>query len=256
MFTRVKTDTEITAMRTSGRILAEVLEMLRPKVIAGISTKKLSDIAAKEVATRGGTAVFLGYQGFPEAICISVNDEVVHGIPRSNTILINGDIVSLDFGVSYKGMITDSAISVICGADQPDFKPDRRVRDLLRYTEDSMLEGLTVIKDGCHTGDIGYAVERVLSKHDYGIVRELVGHGVGHAVHEDPNIPNYGRKHTGDKLVKGMTIAIEPMATLGREAVILDADGWTVRTADGSLAAHFEHTVLITETGCEILTQL
>lgn len=256
MFTRVKTDTEIAAMRDSGRILAEVLAALRPKVVAGISTKKLSDIATKEVTARGGTPIFLGYQGFPEAICISVNDEVVHGIPKSDTILMNGDIVSLDFGVSYKGMITDSAISVICGTNETGFTPDQRVRDLVRYTEESMLEGLAAIKDSCHTGDIGYAVEQVLSKHGYGIVRDLVGHGVGHAVHEDPNIPNYGRKNTGDKLVKGMTIAVEPMATLGREAVSLDVDGWTVRTADGSLAAHFEHTVLITETGCEILTQI
>lgn len=255
MFTRIKTDAEIEAMRESGRLLATVLNLLRSKLVAGISTKQLSDLAAKEIIALGGQAAFLGYQGFPEAICISVNDEVVHGIPKAETIINNGDIVSMDFGVSYKGMITDSAVSVICGLNETGFTPEPRIRDLLRYTEESLHEGLAVIEDGCSTGDIGYAVEKVLNKHKYGIVRDLVGHGVGHAVHEDPNIPNYGRKNTGDRLVKGMTVAIEPMATLGRDAITIDDDGWTVRTTDGSLAAHFEHTVLITESGCEILTQ-
>ncbi|MGI9027922.1 MAG: type I methionyl aminopeptidase [Candidatus Saccharimonadales bacterium] len=255
MYTRVKTDVEIEAMRQSGRMLATVLQLLTQNVAEGISTKKLSDIAAKEITSLGGQAAFLGYQGFPEAICISVNDEVVHGIPRPDTIIKNGDIVSLDLGVSYKGMITDSAVSVICGSNQPDYKPNARIRDLVRYTEASLHEGLAAIKDGCTTGDIGFAVEKVLNKNKFGIVRDLVGHGVGHAVHEDPNIPNYGRRNTGDKLVAGMTVAIEPMATLGREAISLDDDGWTIRTQDGSMAAHFEHTVLVTKTGCEILTQ-
>jgi methionyl aminopeptidase len=145
-------------------------------------------------------------------------------------------------------MITDSAISVICGTGTA------QVQNLLKYTEQSLGEGLAAVRDGCYVGDIGFAVQRVLEKHGYGIVRELVGHGVGHAVHEDPNIPNYGRKNTGPQLFKGMTVAIEPMATLGRDAVKVDGDGWTVRTADGSLAAHFEHTILVTEDGCEILT--
>lgn len=248
MYTRVKTSDEIESMRISGRILATVLGVLRPKVEAGISTKELNDIAAKELKSLGGEAAFLGYQGFPESICISVNDEIVHGIPRKDKIVNDGDIVSLDFGVIYKGMITDSAISVICG------KGTQQVRDLVRYTEDSMYEGLAVLKNGCHTGDVGFAVEKVLNKHGYGIVRELVGHGVGHAVHEDPNIPNYGRRNTGDELMRGMTIAVEPMATLGREGIQVDDDGWTVRTVDGSLAAHFEHTVLITDDGHEVLT--
>ncbi len=179
-----------------------------------------------------------------------MNDEVVHGIPRPQTIVQDGDIVSLDFGVTYKGMITDSAISLICG------EGNQQLHDLVKYTEQSLHEGLAVIKDGCHTGDIGNAVERVLNAHKYGIVRDLVGHGVGHEVHEDPNIPNYGRKNTGAKLLAGMTVAIEPMATLGREAVTIGDDEWTVRTVDGSLSAHFGHTILVTREGCEILTQL
>lgn len=241
-------------MRVGGGMIAAVLDMLSQKLTAGMSAKQLSDMAAAELKSLGGVPAFLGYQGFPEAICISVNDEVVHGIPKLSTIISNGDIVSFDFGVIYKGLITDSAISVICGANDSDFKPDKQLSDLLRYTEESLHEGLAVIKNGCHSGDIGYAVEKVLNKHSYGIVRDLVGHGVGHGVHEDPNIPNYGRKNTGAKLVAGMTIAIEPMATLGRDAIKIDDDGWTVRTKDGSLAAHFEHTVLITDDGCEILT--
>lgn len=250
MYTRVKTADEIEAMRTGGRMLARTLELLKTKVVQGISTKELNDIAARELKALGGESAFYNFQGFPEAICISLNDEVVHGIPAKDRLIKDGDIVSMDFGVRYKGMITDSAVSVVCGG-----KSTEQVRDLLRYTEQSLYEGIAVVRDGCHAGDIGFAVEKVLSKHKFGIVRELVGHGVGHEVHEDPNIPNYGRKNTGPKLVSGMTIAIEPMATLGREGVKIEQDGWTVATEDGSLAAHFEHTVLITDDGCEILTQ-
>lgn len=249
MYTRVKTADEIKAMSHGGRILANVLQNLKRKVVPGIATEELNNIAAKEIKSQGAEPAFLGYQGFSGSICISVNDEVVHGIPRGDKIISNGDLVSLDLGVRYKGMITDSAISVIAGDSG-----DRRLDDLVRYTEQSLLEGLAVIKHGVHAGDIGFAIEKVLNKQGYGIVRELVGHGVGHEVHEDPNIPNYGRKNTGPKLVRGMTLAIEPMATLGREAVKVDPDGWTVRTSDGSIAAHFEHTVLITEDGYEVLT--
>lgn len=250
MYTRVKTPLEIENMRVSGSMLASVLQTLRTQVVGGISTQELDDIAMAELKKLGGKPAFLGYQGFTRSICISVNDEVVHGIPRADKIIQDGDIVSLDFGVDYKGMITDSAISVICG------EGNKQLHDLLRYTEQSLFAGIGVVKDGVHAGTIGHAVERILNTHKYGIVRDLVGHGVGHAVHEDPNIPNYGRKHTGPQLVAGMTIAIEPMATLGRDAVTIDDDEWTVRTADGSLSAHFEHTVLITHDGFEILTQI
>lgn len=250
MYTRVKTDAEITSMRESGRMLATVLDVVKKQVTAGITAKELSDMAGREVKALGGKSAFLGYQGFPDHICISVNDEIVHGIPRQETVIANGDIVSLDYGVNYKGMITDSAVSVICG------EAPKRVRNLVAHTEQALHAGLSAIKGGCYAGDIGFAVEKVLNTHKYGIIRDLVGHGVGHEVHEDPNIPNYGRKGTGAQLVAGMTIAVEPMATLGGEAIAIDNDGWTIRTADGSLAAHFEHTVLITRDGCEILTQL
>lgn len=252
MYTRVKTPQEINDMRTSGKILAEVLFILKDKVQPGITTLELSEIAKKEIEKRGANGPFLGYGApipFPSVICISVNDEVVHGVPKDR-VLKNGDIVSLDLGVEYNGMITDSAISVICGESSTELE------ELLLHTKKSLYAGLKVIKNGCTTGDIGFAIEKYLARYKYGIVRDLVGHGVGHEVHEDPNIPNVGRKGKGPKLVAGMTIAIEPMVTLGNYAVHVKDDHWTVATNDGSMAAHFEHTVLITENGCEILTSL
>jgi len=249
--TKVKTASELEAMRESGRMLATVLQYLRPHVEPGITTKHLADKAAAEIARLGGKPAFLGYQGFPDVICISVNDEVVHGIPKASKVIADGDIVGLDFGVTYNGMITDSAISVIAG------KPKTRGQiQLLKDTETALQAGIDAVHDKVRTGDIGSAVENSLKHRRYGIVHDLVGHGVGHYVHEDPNIPNFGRANTGPWLQRGMTIAIEPMVTLGTERVYIAPDGWTVLTADGSRAAHFEHTVLITEDGAEILTTL
>lgn len=248
MYTKVKTQQEIQAMRKAGKILAQVLSALKGEVKVGISTKELADLAKAEIERLGGQPAFLGYQGFPDVICISVNDEVVHGIPSSSRIIENGDIVSLDLGVTYDNMIVDSAISVVAGTSSKE-------KDVfLRTTEESLRASLKHIKAGVRTGDIGEAVQAVLDRGGYGIVRELVGHGVGHEIHEDPNIPNYGRKGKGPELEAGMTIAIEPMATLGGEAVYIEKDGWTVRTKDHSLACHFEHTILVTQTGCEVLT--
>lgn len=250
MYTRVKTAAEIKSMRQSGRMLAHVLHFLEAKVKPGASAKQLADMAAEEVKKIGGKPAFLGYQGFADVLCVSLNNEVVHGIPTSEKIINDGDIVSMDFGVNYRGMITDSAISVIAGQAKPADK------QLVKATEESLMAGIDAVKDGCRVGDIGAAIEAVLGKHDYGIVRDLVGHGVGHALHEEPNIPNYGLKGQGPALKEGMTIAIEPMATLGGEQVYTANDGWTVCTKDGSRAAHFEHTVLITNSGAEILTKL
>ncbi len=247
MYTKVKTDTEIAAMRKGGQILATVLKELSLQVKAGVTTKELSDLAEQKIAAMGGKPSFKGYNGFTDALCTSVNDAVVHGIP-SDLPLQDGDVVGLDLGVTYEGMIVDGAITVVVGPASPE------VDKLLEVTKKSLHEGLKPIKGGCFTGDVGAAVEAVLAKNNYGIVRELVGHGVGHHVHEDPNIPNYGKKRTGDRLVTGMTIAVEPMATLGEEDIYIDKDKWTVRTKDGSIAAHFEHTVLVTDKGCEILT--
>lgn len=250
MKTKVKTASQIAAMRDSGRMLATVLSSLRPKVQVGVSTKQLADMAAAELKGLGGTPSFLGYQGFPDVICTSVNDEVVHGIPSAQRILAEGDIVGLDFGVTYKGMITDAAISVIAG------RPKTKGHiDLLKRTEKALEIGVKAVHDRVRTGDIGAAIQDYLKQYPYGIVRDMVGHGVGHEVHEDPNVPNFGRPGSGPWLDKGMTIALEPMVTLGTDRVYIDRDGWTVKTADGKWSAHFEHTVLITDTGAEILTR-
>lgn len=251
MITRIKTKAEIAAMRESGRMLATVLDILKQRLAVGMSTKDLALIAAAELEKLGGKPSFLGYQGFPDVICISVNDEVVHGIPRADKIIAEGDIVGLDFGVTYEGMITDSALSVIAG--KPKTQGDIR---LVQDTAAALAAGIDAVHDQVRTGDIGWAVENALKRRPYGIVRDLVGHGVGHTVHEDPNIPNYGRRGTGPWLSKGMTIAIEPMVTLGTERVSLAPDGWTILTVDHKRSAHFEHTVLITEDGADILTTL
>lgn len=248
MFTRVKTASEIEAIRVSGGMLAAVLQVIDKKIEPGMSGLDASEFAKKELKALGGKASFLGYGGFPDVICISNNDEIVHGIP-TDTPFKEGDLVSFDFGVTYKGMITDSAFSKFIGA-----APSKDAERLLKATEQSMYAGIDTLKDGVRVGDIAAAIERVLKRERLGIVRELVGHGVGHEVHEGPDIPNYGVAGTGPKLSAGMTIAIEPMATLGAHAISVDDDEWTIRTADGSLAAHFEHTILITDNGHEILT--
>jgi len=247
MFTKVKTLTEQQNMRESGRILAEILKKIKANVQPGMNGKDISRLADVELKAYRAKPSFLGYGGYPDVICISVNDVVVHGIPNGAPFK-NGDIISFDFGVNYKGMITDSAFSMVLG------KATKTQQRLLKATERSMYAGIEQLKDGVRVGDIGAAVQKILDAERLGIVRDLVGHGVGHYVHEDPNIPNYGVSGTGPTLKAGMTIAIEPMATLGGDAVTMDRDGWTIRTADGSLAAHFEHTILITQDGYEILT--
>ncbi|HWB39481.1 MAG TPA: type I methionyl aminopeptidase [Candidatus Saccharimonadales bacterium] len=249
MITKVKTAQEIKSMREAGAMLATVLNLLKDKLEPGMSTKDLAMMAARELEALGGKPSFLGYQGFPDVICISVNEEVVHGIPRADRIIKEGDLLGLDFGVTVDGMVTDSAISVIAG--RPKRQGDIR---LLERTKQAMEAGIFALHDEVRTGDIGEAIENFLKPFHYGIVRDLVGHGVGHELHEDPNIPNYGRANTGPWLEKGMTIAIEPMVTLGGEKVYIADDGWTVVTADHSRSAHFEHTVLITQDGAEILT--
>jgi methionyl aminopeptidase len=249
--TAVKTTAEIEAMRISGHMLATILDHLKQKLEPGMSTKHLAEMASSELSGLGGKPAFLGYQGFPDVLCVSLNSEVVHGIPSPRRIVESGDIVSMDFGVIYNGMITDGAISVVAGAAK-----DKKIKQLLIETERALLAGIDVLCDGVPVGDIAAAIQEVLDKNKYGIVRDLVGHGVGHKLHEEPNIPNYGHRGRGPRLKSGMTIAIEPMATLGSHKVYVGDDNWTVLTLDSSLAAHFEHTVLITVDGAEILTRV
>lgn len=242
-----KTESEQANMRESGRILASVLNFLQRSIQPEMTAKQVADMAAQELKALGGKPAFLGYQGFPDVICISTNEEVQHTIPGSR-ILHAGDVVNLDFGVTYKGMITDGGITIpiggSCSAD---------ARRLLDGTKLALDTAISLVRPGVRVGEISRAIETVLNDHKLGIVRELVGHGVGHFLHEDPEIPNYyiGK---GAELKPGMTIAIEPITTLGSPAITFDRDGWTIRSKDGSWAAQFEHTVLVTHEGVEVLT--
>jgi methionyl aminopeptidase len=250
MMTSVKTATEVAAMRESGRMLATVLERLRREGERGMTPKDMSDLAKRELRGLGGEPAFLGFYGYPDIICISVNDQVQHSIPSGRPFQ-EGDVVNYDFGVRYKGMVTDAGISV-CIGDHPSKDASR----LLEGTERALYAGLAVVKAGCRVGDISAAVERTLKHYKLGIVKELVGHGVGHALHEDPEIANYGRAGTGPVLREGMTVAIEPITTLGKPAIAEKSDGWTLVTVDGSWSAQFEHTILVTRDGCDILTSV
>ena len=250
MYNKVKTPAEIEAIRQSGRMLATVLQKVGESIKPGVTGLEIDAIAAAELKKLGGVPAFLGYQGFPNSICISVNDAVVHGIPNS-TPFQEGDIVGCDFGVIYEGMITDAARTFVVGGN-----PSKEIADLLKTTKRSLDDAINTVKNGCSVGDISAAAQGPLDKAGYGNVRDLVGHGVGHQVHEEPEIPNYGIPGTGATLKSGMTVAIEPMSTLGDYRVVLDPDGWTIRTRDGSLSAHFEDTILVTDDGCEILTRL
>lgn len=245
---RIKTESELTNMRESGRMLAAVLGVLRSSTREGITPKELALIADAELKKLGGQPAFLGYQGYPDVICISVNDQVQHCIPDDRP-LQNGDVVNFDYGVNYRGMITDAGITVGVGALSNDAKR------LLRGTEEALEAALKKVKAGVKVGDVSSTIEAILKKHRLGIVRELVGHGVGHELHEDPEIPNYGRAGTGPVLRAGWTIAIEPITTLGKPDIYQEKDGWSLRTWDGSWSAQFEHTLLVTDSGCEILTK-
>lgn len=251
MQTGVKTSEQIQAMREGGRILATIFDGLKKQVRAGVSELELDAWVEKEIKALGAVATYKTSEvNFPNVICISTNEQIVHGIPADYR-LEAGDVVSFDLVITYKGMKTDSAFSMIVGE-----KPAGAKKHLLNFTERSLYAGIDAIKGPVQTGDIGAAIEKVLNEGKLGIIRDLVGHGVGFEMHMPPEIPNYGRKGTGVLLKPGDTIAIEPMATLGGEKIVNDDDGWTISTRDGSLAAHFEHTVLITETGAEILTTL
>lgn len=247
----VKTEAEIEAMRRSGAILAEVYEVLRPQLVRGVTAKDIAAMAKSEIESRGAQAVLLGYQNFPDVICTSFNEQVVHGIPTDRE-LVDGDLISLDMCVGYEGMITDSAFTTVVGGEA---QVKARTRILLQATEQALYHGIEQVRPGARIGDISHAIQRRLLRDDLGVIEKLVGHGVGHQVHEDPEVPNFGIAGRGPTLKPGMTIAIEPMATLGGKEVYTEADGWTITSQDRSLSAHFEHTVAVTEDGYEILTR-
>lgn len=244
---QIKTPDEITAIRESGHMLAAVLRYLETKTVPGISTGELDKLAADELRSLGGKPAFLGYEGFPAVICISVNEEVVHGIPGKR-VLVAGDIVGLDFGVTYGGMITDGAITVPVGGVSSE------ASRLMKATREALDCGIAKVRAGARLGDIAHAIETRLRADKLGVIEDLSGHGVGHQVHEDPLVLNYGPAGRGMRLKAGMTIAIEPMATLGTHEIVQADDQWTILTADGSLGSQHEHTVLILPDGAEILT--
>lgn len=245
----IKSQEEISFMREAGRILAQVLVVLRERVRPGMTTAELDALAAKEMKKHKAESSFLGYHGYPAHICVSVNDEIVHGIPGKR-VLKDGDVVSIDAGVIYKGFQSDSAITVGLG------KISSEAERLIEVTEESIMAGIAAAKGGSRVGDISYAVQQVAQAAGFSIVREYVGHGIGRAMHEDPQVPNFGMPGRGVLLRPGMALAIEPMLNAGDWRTRVAPDNWTVLTLDGSLSAHFEHTIAITENGPEILSKV
>jgi len=246
----IKTPDEIAIMREGGRRLAVIRDLLAAAVKPGVKPTDLSAIAREQIKKHDMQAVVLGYNGFPDVICVSVNEAIVHGVPQKDSFK-DGDVVKVDVTLGYKGLVVDSAVTVIAGKSN-----DPNVKRLVDGTQESLAAGIAAIKgDGTRVGDISAAVQDVLDKYKLGIIRDLVGHGVGHDIHEDPNIPNYGVAGTGPLLHAGSTIAIEPMASLGDWKIGM-LKNETVVMLDASLGAHFEHTVLITDDGAEILTQV
>lgn len=248
---REKSPQELQAMREGGKIIATIFRDLRKRVVPGVSERELSDWVENEIKSYGAVPTYKTAEvNFPASICISTNNQVVHSIP-TDYVLAKGDVVGFDLVITFNSMKTDSAFTLVVGEE-----PAGDKKRLIEFTEKSLYAGINAITGPVKTGDISAAVESVLKAGKLGIVRDLVGHGIGHHMHEAPDIPNYGSAGSGVLLQPGMTIAIEPMATLGSEKIYVADDHWTICTEDDSLAAHFEHTVLITEGGCEILTSL
>ena len=245
----IKTKDEIEKMRKGGKILAWILEELSKNVKQGISTGKLNEIAEKLILEKGAEPSFKNYRHYPSSLCTLVNDKVVHAIPSQKEIIKNGDIISLDLGIKYLEYYTDMAVTVPVG------KISKEAKKLIAVTKKAMAKALEYVKPGDFIGDISCAVQKYVEGEGFSVIRDLVGHGLGKEVHEEPRIPNYGVPKIGPMLSEGMTIAIEPMVTAGSWEVATLDDGWTVKTKDGSLASHFEHTVLVTKKGYEILTK-
>ena len=243
----IKSAREIEIMRRSGKITSKTLAMLIAEAKAGLTTRQLDKLAEKSIRSMGGVPTFMGYHGYPASICTSVNDEVVHGIPNDRP-LKEGDLLSIDIGTTFEGYVSDSAVTVAIG------EIGEEARRLLQVTQECLMLGIAQMQAGNHLGDIGHAVQSHAESHGYGVVRELVGHGIGKRMHEEPQVPNYGSAGRGIVLRPGLCLAVEPMINAGTAAVKTLGDGWTVVTADGKLSAHFEHTIAVTDDGPKILT--
>lgn len=244
----IKTAQEIELMRKANVIVRDTLDLIRDNIKEGMTTKALDKIAYDYITKCGAKPSFLGYDGFPASICTSINEQVVHGIPSDKVVIKEGDIVSVDCGSIYKGFNGDAARTFMIG------KVDDKVKKLVEVTQQSFFEGVKILKEGVRLGDLGHAIQSYAESFGYGVVRALVGHGIGRDMHEDPEVPNYGRAGHGLRLRKNMTIAIEPMINMGTHDVYMLDDGWTIVTADNLPSAHYENTVAITEDGVEILS--
>jgi methionyl aminopeptidase len=243
----IKSQREIELLRVAGNVVYKTHQYLKPFIKEGVTTEELNRLGEEFIRSQGCTPSFKGYGGFPYALCISINSEVVHGFP-SKRKLKKGDIVTLDIGACWKGYHGDSGWTYAVGEVDDDKKY------IMEHTEKALFVGLAEIKPGARIGDISHAIEEYATEHDLGVIKELCGHGVGTDVHEDPEVPNYGEKGTGPKLKEGMVIAVEPMLTLGSPKVYLHDNDWTVDTQDGSISGHYEHTIVVTKDGYEILT--
>jgi methionyl aminopeptidase len=244
-----KSSAELDKMRRSGRILADTIDRVLDAVAPGMTTLDLDRLAAEHIRAAGAIPSFLGYKGFTASICASINNEIVHGIPSRDRVIREGDVLSLDFGAIWEGFHSDSAVTVFVGAP-----PSDDAKRLVEATEEALDAGISVLRPGGRLSDIGHAIEQVAARHRVGVVREYGGHGIGRAMHEDPFIQNWGPPGRGPEMKPGLTVAVEPMFNLGGDETRLLNDGWTVVTADGSLSAHFEHTIAVTEDGHEVLT--
>jgi methionyl aminopeptidase len=244
-----KSPSEIERMRRAGAITAHAVERLLEAVEPGMTTAQLDEIAERSMRAEGATPSFKGYKGFPASICTSLNDEVVHGIPSPRRRIREGDILKLDVGAIWEGYHGDSAVSVFVGNPPSDV-----AEKLVRVTDESLAAGISCLRPGGRLYDVGHAVQQVVEGAGFSVVREYVGHGVGRALHEDPQVPNYGEPGRGPEIRPGLVVAIEPMVNVGDWRTRVQDDGWTVVTADGTLSAHFEHTIVVTEDGPEVLT--
>lgn len=243
----IKSDEEIAVIREAGSMVAQVLGMLKEEIRPGLVLRELDAIVQREFAAREVVPTFLGYHGYPARVCVSVNEQVVHGIPRER-VLKEGDIVSMDLGATHRGFVADSAITVGVGRLSP------KVERLLRVTEEALWKGIAAARAGAPLGAISFAVQRHVEGEGFSVVREYVGHGVGREMHEEPQVPNYGPPDRGPILREGMVLALEPMVNVGGWRTKRDSDNWTVSTLDGSLSAHFEHTIAITDGEAQVLT--
>ena len=243
-----KSPAELARMRAANALVAEVLDELRAMAAPGVTTAELDAVVETRVREAGAVPAFKGYRGYPATLCASINEEVVHGIPSAKRALRDGDIVSLDVGVLLDGFYGDSALTVGVGAIS------QEAETLLRVTDEALHRAIAVVKIGARVSDVGHAVQTYVEASGFSVVREFVGHGIGTKLHEEPQIPNYGEPGRGPRLAEGMVLAIEPMVNVGRAAVKVLDDGWTAVTTDGSLSAHFEHTVAVTAAGAQVLT--